>query len=370
MNFEDYETLPTNSIATNMTAGAMAGIMEHCVMYPLDSVKTRMQSLMPSANGSCYRGVSEVLSQMVKTEGVLRPMRGISAVVLGAGPAHALYFSSYEFLRDSVARHTALNSTLSSGIAGCVSTLLHDGIMTPTDVIKQRLQMFNSPYRSITECIRKVYGQEGFRAFYFSYTTQLVMNLPFQSLHFMTYEFCQSITNHERIYNPLAHMTSGAIAGGVAAALTTPLDVCKTLLNTQQGQIKVTGLRDAVRVVYRLGGTLGFFRGLQARVIYQIPSTAICWSTYEFLKYVLTTTLIQLPASEHQKDEGISLVTSKTPHLELASTRSSSSSKPSSITCELPITSSHHGVYNAFSLSTVHTSDNVTTNPIIDVRHR
>lgn len=39
MNFEDYESLPTNNVSTHMTAGAMAGVMEHCVMYPLDSVK-------------------------------------------------------------------------------------------------------------------------------------------------------------------------------------------------------------------------------------------------------------------------------------------------------------------------------------------
>lgn len=39
MNFEDYETLPTNNVGTHMIAGAIAGIMEHCVMYPLDSVK-------------------------------------------------------------------------------------------------------------------------------------------------------------------------------------------------------------------------------------------------------------------------------------------------------------------------------------------
>jgi len=36
---DDYESLPTESVATHMTAGAIAGIMEHCVMYPLDSVK-------------------------------------------------------------------------------------------------------------------------------------------------------------------------------------------------------------------------------------------------------------------------------------------------------------------------------------------
>lgn len=39
MNAEVYETLPTSSVAIHMTAGAIAGIMEHCVMYPLDSVK-------------------------------------------------------------------------------------------------------------------------------------------------------------------------------------------------------------------------------------------------------------------------------------------------------------------------------------------
>lgn len=39
MNFDDYESLPTNSLSTNMTAGALAGVMEHIVMYPLDSVK-------------------------------------------------------------------------------------------------------------------------------------------------------------------------------------------------------------------------------------------------------------------------------------------------------------------------------------------
>lgn len=78
-------------------------------------LQTRMQSLVPTANGSYYRGIGEVLSQMVMKEGFLRPMRGISAVVLGAGPAHALYFSSYEYLRDVVTQHSALNSTLSSG---------------------------------------------------------------------------------------------------------------------------------------------------------------------------------------------------------------------------------------------------------------
>ena len=36
----DYESLsPTCGMSTHMLAGAAAGIMEHCVMYPVDCVK-------------------------------------------------------------------------------------------------------------------------------------------------------------------------------------------------------------------------------------------------------------------------------------------------------------------------------------------
>lgn len=34
---------------------------------------------------------------------------------------------------------------------------------------------------------------------------------------------------------------------------------------------------------------IGFFKGLGARVLYSMPATAICWSTYEFFKYFLSS---------------------------------------------------------------------------------
>uniref|UniRef100_A0A4W5M866 Solute carrier family 25 member 28 n=1 Tax=Hucho hucho TaxID=62062 RepID=A0A4W5M866_9TELE len=303
----DYEGLPRGaSTSTHMVAGAVAGIMEHCLMFPIDCVKTRMQSLQPEP-AARYRNVMDALRRIITTEGVWRPMRGLNATAVGAGPAHALYFACYEKLKKSLGDiiHPGANSHLANGTAGCVATLLHDAAMNPSEVVKQRLQMYNSPYGGVMDCVRAVWQREGAAAFYRSYTTQLTMNVPFQVLHFMTYESLQELLNPHRQYNPSSHMVSGALAGAIAAAATTPLDVCKTLLNTQESLVglpaagqgggqrqgthrHITGLAHAFRTVYRLGGLPGFFKGVQARVIYQMPSTAISWSVYEFFKYGIT----------------------------------------------------------------------------------
>lgn len=80
-------------------------------------------------------------------------------------------------------------------------------------VIKQRMQMYGSPYRSVLHCIRTVLHEEGFRAFYRSYTTQLSMNIPFQSLHFTVYEYARETLNPSRGYDPKTHVIAGATAG-------------------------------------------------------------------------------------------------------------------------------------------------------------
>ncbi|XP_055611332.1 mitoferrin [Uranotaenia lowii] len=289
MNPDEYEQLPTTSVATNMTAGAIAGVMEHCVMYPLDSVKTRMQSL---THMHAHDTIVSTMRDMIRSEGLLRPFRGVTAVVAGAGPAHALYFGAYEYSKEMVGSIIGRGSDqINYMVSATLATLVHDAISNPADVVKQRLQMYNSPYRSIMHCARHVCQTEGLRAFYRSYSTQLVMNIPYSAIQFPTYEFFQKMLNKDNKYNPPVHMVAGGAAGAAASALTTPLDVCKTLLNTQEdGAGKTRGLIEAAKKIYHTAGPLGFFKGLQARVLYQMPATAICWSTYEFFKYVLTGT--------------------------------------------------------------------------------
>lgn len=198
---------------------------------------------------------------------------------------------------------------LLSGLAGCISTLIHDGIMNPADVVKQRMQVYNSPYNSAFTCMYSVFRNEGLRAFYRSYATSLMMNIPFQCIHFISYEFMQNLLNRDREYNAKAHVVAGGVAGGFAAAITTPLDVCKTLINTQEKTLltaskirTVTGFFSAASVVYKCCGIRGYFQGMQARVLYSMPSTAISWSVYEFLKYFINKRNLNSSSSVLQVD--------------------------------------------------------------------
>jgi len=180
------------------------------------------------------------------------------------------------------------------------------------------MQVYGTPYRSSLDCARKIFAQEGWRAFYYSFGTQLVLNIPYQSLHFVVYEFGQDLVNPHREYRPMTHVFSGGLAGAVAAGLTTPFDVCKTLLNTQersavsqQGE-HVHGIMSAARAVYRLRGFTGFFSGTTARVVFQIPSTAIAWFVYEFFKYALTNDWRQ-PQHHHSYERPTPLVVATVP---------------------------------------------------------
>ena len=93
---DDYESLPESApFKAVATAGACAGIAEHCAMYPFDSVKTRMQSLV-CEKMQAQHGIYEMMKNMVKEEGLFSLWRGAPAMVLGAGPAHVMYFGALE----------------------------------------------------------------------------------------------------------------------------------------------------------------------------------------------------------------------------------------------------------------------------------
>ncbi|KAJ2162805.1 Fe(2+) transporter [Coemansia sp. RSA 552] len=283
----DYEELPaTTTLGMHLIAGAAAGIMEHSVMYPVDIVKTRMQVV---GAPEMYSGVGQALKAISTTEGMRTLWRGVMSVVMGAGPAHAVYFATYEQTKQFLA--SGAPSAVAAGAAGGVATVISDALMNPFDVIKQRMQLVGGP-RTVLQCAQDVLRSEGLRAFYLSYPTTLLMNIPFQTIQFGTYDLFRRRLNPSGEYSPLTHVLAGGLAGAVAGLLTTPLDCCKTLLQTRGASADpevrgASSMWQAARIIHSRQGALGFLRGARPRVIANFPATAISWTTYEYFKWMI-----------------------------------------------------------------------------------
>ncbi|KAJ4915242.1 Mitochondrial substrate carrier family protein [Raphanus sativus] len=101
-----------------MIAGSIAGSVEHMAMFPVDTIKTHMQALRPCPLKPV--GIRQAFRSIIQKEGPSALYRGIWAMGLGAGPAHAVYFSFYEvskkfLLSDS----TSSNSAAAHAVSGC-----------------------------------------------------------------------------------------------------------------------------------------------------------------------------------------------------------------------------------------------------------
>lgn len=149
-------------------------------------------------------------------------------------------------------------------------------------VIKQRMQIHGSTHRSVFTCASSVYRAEGLRAFYLSYPTTLTMTVPFTAVQFSVYEWAKKVLNPGNQYSPLTHAIAGGFSGAVAAAVTNPLDVAKTLLQTRgnstDAEIRnASGMFEAFKIIKQREGYKGFARGLTPRVLTFMPSNALCW---------------------------------------------------------------------------------------------
>ena len=93
-------------------------------------LQTRMQSL--ACEKQHRMGIAEMLRGMVREEGMFRPIRGVSAMVAGAGPAHAMYFGCIETGKRLSSKFKT-PAALGDGFSAVFATCLHDAVMTPAE---------------------------------------------------------------------------------------------------------------------------------------------------------------------------------------------------------------------------------------------
>lgn len=74
------------------------------------------------------------VSKVAKQPATLRNLwRGVNSVVLGAGPAHALHFATYEYCKEYFGATGHGHHPLASAGAGACATIAHDALMNPFD---------------------------------------------------------------------------------------------------------------------------------------------------------------------------------------------------------------------------------------------
>jgi len=285
--FEVDDRREGQGVFQHLVAGAVAGTAEHCGMYPIDTIKTNMQA-RTNLSGL---GMLQTTKQILLRHGLTGLFRGVSAVAAGAAPAHALHFATYEFAKARLGGLKEGHHPLVNAAAGACATMVSDGVLTPMDAIKQKMQLATRNYRGLVHCVQTVIKLEGFRALYAAYTTTLLMNIPYNAVYFASYESFRRWFKRgsERQFDLQAHFFAGGAAGSLAAALTNPFDVAKTRLQTQADTgKKYEGLVDAMVTIWKEEGRRGFFRGLPPRIALHSTSAAICWMTYEWMKHCLT----------------------------------------------------------------------------------
>ena len=279
----------------HMLAGSAAGVAEHAFMFPLDTIRTNLQ-----ASSSRTLSISGTFQALYRDAGLLRMWKGVSSVIMGCVPAHAAFFSIYEYSKRSL--KIEMDSHLyffSTFFTGAVATVAHDMIMTPMDVIKQRIQLSG---RIGPICMgRKLIREEGVISLYRSLPVTMLMNIPFSGLLVTINENLKSYFLGEHYNGMTGYFACAAIAGATSAALTTPMDVIKTRMQTQgeprsistsslkvKNKLRYLSIKNTVLHIWANEGMRGFTKGVVPRSLFFLPSSAVSWATYEYIKRIMS----------------------------------------------------------------------------------
>ncbi|KAG2362839.1 S-adenosylmethionine transporter [Suillus spraguei] len=248
----------------SLAAGGLAGTAVDLLFFPIDTVKTRLQSAQGFVNAGGFRGFTKV------------------------APGAAAFFSTYEAMKHSIPLHGQLapvNHMLSASVAEVAACL----IRVPTEVIKTRTQtsMYGASASSF-KAATLVLEHDGIRGFYRGFWTTIMREIPFTSLQFPLYEFLKHRLSIYLDRKPLyAHEAAvcGSIAGGTAAALTTPLDVLKTrvMLDLRDpSKQQVPSLLMRLRQIYIQEGARALFAGIIPRTMWISAGGSVFLGVYEW----------------------------------------------------------------------------------------
>ncbi|KAK8156366.1 mitochondrial carrier domain-containing protein [Phyllosticta citrichinensis] len=275
----------------SLLAGGVAGTTVDLSLFPLDTLKTRLQAREGFIAAGGFRGI----------------YRGIGSTVVGSAPGAALFFVTYDSVKRFLAQQapkktfTTLDgkhSTTRTQIGGWSEPLNHMAaaslgevaacaVRVPTEVVKQRAQALQHP--SSMAAFTHIIGQWRTNGFvrvwmelYRGWGITIMREVPFTVIQFPLWEgmkaWRQSKTGQDKV-SATEGALFGSFAGAIAAGITTPLDVLKTrmMLSTEK-----QSLAPLLTSILRESGPRAFFAGIGPRVFWISAGGAIFLGSYQW----------------------------------------------------------------------------------------
>ncbi|KIW06650.1 uncharacterized protein PV09_02358 [Verruconis gallopava] len=273
----------------SLLAGAVAGTTVDLSLYPIDTLKTRLQSSRGFLASGGFRGV----------------YRGVGSAVVGSAPGAALFFVTYDGVkralaaRTSTARNAAGHEYVVKGAdGGAVSHMAAASagevaacaVRVPTEVVKQRAQAVQYP--SSAAALMGILGQRRtvglvgvWRELYRGWSITIMREVPFTVIQFPLWEglkawaLARSGTGRTQVSAGESALF-GSVAGAVAAGITTPLDVLKTRLMLAREKVPATQM---LATILRESGPAAFFSGIGPRVMWISIGGAVFLGSYQWV---------------------------------------------------------------------------------------
>jgi len=270
-------------------------------MHSLDTVKTRQQG---ASHVPKYNNTITAYRTIFVEEGIRRGLySGYSAALLGSLPSSAVFFLTYETVKRVAINEYNVPETIAFLGAGFIGDFASSVFYVPTEVMKARLQLqgrYNNPhfqsgynYKGLIDAAKTIIQKEGPSTLFYGYRATLTRDLPFSALQFTFYEkfrqLAYKLTNTMDQDDDLplyAELMTGACAGGLAGVLTTPLDVVKTRMQTQNEAsgaplLKSSSILSSLKTIYSSQGFRGLFGGVGPRLVWTSVQSSVMLLLYQ-----------------------------------------------------------------------------------------
>ncbi|GLE07405.1 hypothetical protein PINS_up017567 [Pythium insidiosum] len=267
---------PMQMLAAASAAG-VGGLVATSVLYPLDTIKTRLQS-----GGSLFDDDETDEKQARKDVGALvRSLyRGYQYKAAESGVSKFLYFYAYTLLAQLVSNGKPIGTALNLGI-GYLSEFFHLPVTLPMEVIATRLQT-GVGSGGVLQIIRKVLEESGVRGFYKGFQAYFVLCLQ-PAIQYTVFErvkeaYLKRSKSMAKSLSALEAFVLGALARSIATLLLFPYIRAKVILqskkktSSQPAALEDGKQRDSSQAndgivatlqrVYKEDGPMALYRGL------------------------------------------------------------------------------------------------------------